>query len=371
MKYYLDLFTGETWDEFLAHGGHITGFRETRYGVATRVTVGDRFVCYVTGISRFVGILEVKSKVYKDETPIWSNETFPVRFDVEPLITVSYHEEVPVLELRDRLKVFENLRNPNLWSGAFRGSPREFPFSDGEVILSELQHQQADPTLRPVNKRKLYGRSVYVSKSTTPKKEVTVPDELVTDSDSEPLSHVVNDVTSHTEIQWLLLKLGSDMGLDVWVARNDRGKEYKGKQFVDIQRLRNQLPLQFDDATNKTIELIDVLWLKGNTFVAAFEIESTTSVHSGLLRMSDLISMQPNISIPLFIVAPEERRHKVYVEVNRPTFANLPTALSDLCRYISFNDLLDSIRKHENVIRYLKPEFIFDDLSESCDLDDL
>jgi hypothetical protein len=62
--------------------------------------------------------------------------------------------------------------------------------------------------------------------------------------------------------------------------------------------------LQFDEATNRTIELIDVLWLKGNAVVAAFEIESTTSIYSGLLRMSDLIAMQPNLNIPLYLSPP-------------------------------------------------------------------
>jgi hypothetical protein len=41
--------------------------------------------------------------------------------------------------------------------------------------------------------------------------------------------------------------------------------------------------------------------------VAAFEI---TSICSGLLRMADLVAMQPNLNIPLFLVAPEERREK-------------------------------------------------------------
>jgi len=41
------------------------------------------------------------------------------------------------------------------------------------------------------------------------------------------------------------------------------------------------LPTQFNDATNRTIELIDVLWLKSNTILAAFEIEATTSIYSG------------------------------------------------------------------------------------------
>jgi hypothetical protein len=84
--------------------------------------------------------------------------------------------------------------------------------------------------------------------------------------------------------------------------------------------------LQFDEATNRTIELIDVLWLKGNAVVAAFEIESTTSIYSGLLRMSDLIAMQPNLNIPLYLVAPDERRQKVFAEVNRPTFSRLSPA---------------------------------------------
>jgi hypothetical protein len=65
------------------------------------------------------------------------------------------------------------------------------------------------------------------------------------------------------------------------------------------------LPLQFDEVTNRTIELIDVLWLRGNAIVAAFEIESTTSIYSGLLRMSDLITTQPNLNIPLYLVAPD------------------------------------------------------------------
>jgi hypothetical protein len=145
----------------------------------------------------------------------------------------------------------------------------------------------------------------------------------------------VKGPSDHTEIQWLLLKLGADMGFKVWVARNDKGKDYKGKKFSDISKLVQGLPLQFDDATNKTIELIDVLWLQGNAIVAAFEIESTTSIYSGLLRMSDLIAMQPNLNIPLYLVAPDEKCDKVMTEVNRPTFSRLSPPLSEICRFIT------------------------------------
>jgi hypothetical protein len=97
----------------------------------------------------------------------------------------------------------------------------------------------------------------------------------------------------------------------------------------------------------RTIEHIDVLWLRGNAIVAAFEIESTTSIYSGLLRMADLVAMQPNINIPVYIVAPDKRREKVLVEVNRPTFSRLSPPLSKLCYFVPFSELRLSLQERE------------------------
>jgi hypothetical protein len=160
------------------------------------------------------------------------------------------------------------------------------------------------------------------------------------------------------------------MGLDVWVARNDRNREYNGQQFSAMPRLKYALPNQFDEATNRTVELIDVLWLKGNTFVAAFEIESTTSIYSCLLRMSDLLAMQPNLTIPLYLVAPDDRRNKVLSEVNRPTFSRLAPPLKDVCRYLAFSVLRDQLPNDPRVVRHLTQAFL-EEFSESCEIETL
>jgi hypothetical protein len=200
----------------------------------------------------------------------------------------------------------------------------------------------------------------------TPDGPVTLPP----DDEPEDLSgQSPGEVTPHTEIQWLLLKLGSDMGLDVWVAKNDRKKEVAGQKFADLPRLKNKLPQQFHPATNKIIELIDVLWLKGNAIMAAFEIESTTSIYSGLLRMADLISMQPNIKIPLYIVAPDDRRNKVFTEVNRPVFSRLSPAMSEICKYISFSSLKEQVAQITPYLKYIKPDFL-DEFAEFCEDED-
>jgi tetratricopeptide (TPR) repeat protein len=178
------------------------------------------------------------------------------------------------------------------------------------------------------------------------------------------------DFTSHEEIQWILLKLGCKMGLDVWVAKNDRNTEIKGNYFNKIPKLVERLPIQFDEKTNKIIELIDVIWLNGNAILAAFEIESTTSIYSGLLRMSDLISMQPNLNIDLYIVAPDERREKVISEINRPTFSKLTPPVSQICRYIAFSKLKEQIQLHQEVIHHLRPSFL-EEISESCEPEEI
>ena len=103
--------------------------------------------------------------------------------------------------------------------------------------------------------------------------------------------------------------------------------------------------------------------------MSAFEIEATTAIYSGLLRMSDLIAMQPNLNIPLYLVAPDDRREKVMTEVNRPTFSRLNPPLSEMCRFISFSGLKDQIKQAAAYIRFLKPEFL-EELSESCVLEE-
>jgi EVE domain-containing protein len=364
--YWLDLFTGKTWSEFLKAGAEISGFRESRWNTAKKFKIGDYLLCYLTGVSRFIGILEICSKAFLDKSPIWEDEDFPCRVKVKPIIKLTPETAVPVMELKEALSCFKISDSPHAWTGRFRGSPSKWSKKDGEAVLNALQDAQDNPVKRPVDPKKLARRPRSLKAKIG---SVTIPDSEIDNKVSVKKAtkpSIAKDATEHTEIQALLLKLGSDMGFDVWVARNDRSKEIKENKLEDFARVLHNLPLQFDDATNKTIELIDVLWLKQNAIVSAFEIESTTSIYSGLLRMSDLLAMQPNINIPLYLVAPDERRNKVISEVNRPTFSQLKPPLSEVCRYISFSTLRKEIDKIKPILRYIKPEYL-DEMSESCE----
>jgi predicted RNA-binding protein len=361
-NYWLDLFTPMTWEEFLAAGSKVSGFRDSRWSTLQKVRVGDYLLCYITGISRWIGILEVTSEPFQDATPIWKHDSFPCRVKVKLVAKLTPETGIPVKEMRDQLSVFKTTGGALAWTGHFRGSPTKWKVSDGESVVQAVLQAADSPIVRAIDPAKLKYRPTAIK---TKIGLVTVPESAPTE---QPEPERTKEPAAHLEIQWLLLKLGADMGFDVWVARNDRSRSCDGHRFSDLPTLRTSLPLQFDDATNKTIELIDVLWLSKNSIVAAFEIESTTSIYSGLLRMGDLVAMQPNLNIPLFLVAPEDRREKVFAEVNRPTFSRLDPRLAEICRYISFEELRERIAQVKDFVRYLKPDFL-EELSESCELE--
>ena len=153
-----------------------------------------------------------------------------------------------------------------------------------------------------------------------------------------------------------MAEIGEKMGFKIWLPRSDRHnvlKEWQAGPGV----LLDSLPLNYDEATIKTIEQIDVLWLRRRSIIRAFEVEHTTSIYSGLLRMADLLALQPNMDIKLHLVAPVERRHKVFEEMQRPVFSLLERGpLLELCTFISYDCLNELAR--EKHLAYLSDKVL-------------
>jgi hypothetical protein len=168
--------------------------------------------------------------------------------------------------------------------------------------------------------------------------DVTVP---VSNDNDTPIEADSNSIRESMQVQALIAKIGASMGFSIWLPKADRGRVTKA-WVPENGELLESLPLGYDPTTMKTIEQIDVLWLRKRSIVRAFEVEHTTSVYSGLLRMADLVALQPNININLHIVAPEAKRDKVMQEIHRPVFSLLEgRALSEMCTFLSYDSVKD------------------------------
>src|SRR5215472_8393573 len=153
-SYWLDLFTPGTWQEFLEAGAGVSGFRESRWNMLQKIKVGDYFLCYLTGFSRWIGFLEVISTPFRDITPIWKDESFPCRVKVKVVAKLTPETGVPVKEMKDQLSVFQTTGAALAWTGHFRGSPTKWKTTDGEAVVKAVLQATESPVTRPIDPAK-------------------------------------------------------------------------------------------------------------------------------------------------------------------------------------------------------------------------
>lgn len=321
MAYYLNLFSPETYEAFGQSDRTISGFRPRQRNIAGRVQPGDLLVCYMTRLSRWVGLLEVVEGPFHKSTPIFyaEDDPFTVRFRVKSMVWLLLEKTLPIhadavwqgLSFTQRLP-----RGSIAWTGRVRGSLSGLSDADESRKLASHRVRRADKDVT-----------------------VTVPDDV--EREVAAVEGLPDDVRESIKIQALLAEIGSRMGMQIWVPRGDRAAvlaEWRGDHPPVLERL----PLNYDDTTLRTIEQIDILWLRGRSIERAFEVEHTTSVYSGILRMADLLALQPNMDIQLHIVAPTSRREKVFQEIRRSVLSLLDRGpLSESCTFLSY----DSVRE--------------------------
>ena len=149
---------------------------------------------------------------------------------------------------------------------------------------------------------------------------------------------------THTQVQGWLRDLGLALGFDVWIAANDHNRLYEGTRLCD--GCLSALPTSIASVPGiDAIRLIDVLWLArdgsaasiANPIAAAFEVEHTTSIYSGIVRLLDLaLGTSHGATSGLFIVAPDARETDVREQVRRPAFSRI----GDLApRFLPYGEL--------------------------------
>jgi len=162
----------------------------------------------------------------------------------------------------------------------------------------------------------------------------------------------------HTEMQHHLLTIGKAIHYDAVAAVNDLSRCHQG-QSLSLVGLNKFPQLDVPAETYKTISLIDAVWFeKGtNKVVCAFEVEKSTSIYSGILRLSDLYHSFPDNPPSLYLVIPDNREREVINQLMRPSFqvnkvkisyilfSELKTHCDALCKFGDDKNILQKIAK--------------------------
>ena len=291
-----------------------------------------------------------------------ADDSFTVRFHVEPVVWLDIEKSIPIKDdlCWQHLSFTRNLSpNDSRWTGMVRGSLRRLPDNDGNYLYRMLCDQNREQRPYPLSEteQRKYQSSI-----------VNLPDRQVNTIIPETEDSTEEQVGIHSQIQATIARIGERMGMRIWIPTADRIKVFAEWQPESAATLLDLLPFDFNARVLRTIAQIDVIWIRRNTIVRVFEVEHTTAVYSGLLRMADLLAQLPNLNIKAHIVAPMERRNKVFKELLRPAFSLVyERPLYEMCTFMSYESVKELQR--EPNLAHMR-DTILDELSEDArDLD--
>jgi len=126
-------------------------------------------------------------------------------------------------------------------------------------------------------------------------------------------------LTNHSELIALLAQIGRARGYDIWIGRREQPERAAG--LAPNVLLRELMTVKRPDALTGVTNLptvldMDLLWLKSKQVAHAFEVESTTTMTSGLQRGSNLPA-----NVPKTMVIPEERERDHQRKMQSPLFS--------------------------------------------------
>ena len=123
--YWLDLYTGTACEKFRSDGSCFSAFHAAARRAAGGVLPGDILLCYMTGVMRWVGALEVVRRVEATEVnPSGSHK--PIRFEVRPLVVLTPEYGVPMTDLQGRVAFFGTTKDRGTFKGFVRRTPNRF-----------------------------------------------------------------------------------------------------------------------------------------------------------------------------------------------------------------------------------------------------
>ncbi len=357
MNYYLYLFSPKTWKTFCEKGGKIAGVRNRqRNQLKNKLNKGDLLISYCGDFSRFIGILEFKGNIRKDEEPYFVNRNDPFiwRFDVEGKKFINFSEAEKSIPLKNMLED-SGAKQKFLDNTEYSGNR-----SEGQILSNTFSSLFGQSSLRKIDSDiakkvvdiMLQNKDSFILNEKD-QKELSIIEEIdrdfiEKDDEMEEVDECgFNDDEKkiHSKMQAKLAKLAEKWNYNVWIPRSDKDRVKKQEEIFNEDTFIDKLPTAYSEDVLKVIKNIDVIWINGNSMPCAFEVENTTTIYSGLLRLNDFAKLMPDNTMKFYIVSHSERYEKFNREINRPSFKDI----YDRTSFLSYESLMKLFQKDVKV----------------------
>lgn len=370
-NYWFVRFSGDGWRRFERDGSTAYRFGIRSPAPVTQIQAEDYLLCYLTGLSRFIGVLRVVAAPDANQFVEREDGVTPCTVAVKPLIIMEPETALPVSELNSQLACFkEGIDRTHGWMKQFREGPMLWEQSEGQAVVAALLKIRQHPKSRPLGKSAMARRPATIDSPLGP----------VTSPGLEPVSQAPDDhhsgeaekkaAADHAVFQALMLKLGKNIGFEVWLSRRQRLRLFQGRTFESVFEFRKSLPQLYHRSIMAALERFDMIWLDDNRIAGVFQIDGVADFFAKLLPVLDVARLAPDMELPIYFLIPDRSRNALIEEVNRPAFSGQDPPLVEQVRMIAFKNLQ---RELKAIIGLPGTQAMtcFANISESCDPEEL
>ena len=124
------------------------------------------------------------------------------------------------------------------------------------------------------------------------------------------------DKLTHWDVIGILTELGNLLGYDTYIADRSKKSEFMDKKLRDLAQLKEIPPFTYEKYLD-TVKNVDAIWFKEEFPSMCFEVEHTTGVTLGLLRLYQLRNFT---NVRFFVIAPSNIIAKYKVEISKDPF---------------------------------------------------
>jgi len=145
-----------------------------------------------------------------------------------------------------------------------------------------------------------------------------------------------SEESDHDIIIEQVVRIGKNKGYESHIGLTEQKKD---KNFRDLSLpMGSNVQFGLNQIAFNRIREIDLLWIKGVSIMAAFEVEKSTSIDSGITRFRELFAATPTLNIPAYIIIPDKREKETLNKIG--SLANRREGVTERIKYILFSDIL-------------------------------
>jgi DNA-directed RNA polymerase subunit RPC12/RpoP/SAM-dependent methyltransferase len=145
-----------------------------------------------------------------------------------------------------------------------------------------------------------------------------------------------SEESDHDTIIEQLARIGKNRDYESHIGLTEQNKD---RNFRELSiPMGSNVQFGLDQIAFNRIREIDLLWIKGISIMAAFEVEVSTSIDSGITRFRELFAATPVLNIPAYIIIPDKREKEARNKIG--SLANRREGITERVKYILFSDIL-------------------------------